>query len=217
LDGMKREYSLLAGPLGSFVFGLSVILLPLLIPGYSQIRQTVSEIGMLGSPMRIPFTIMLCVVALCMLVFGYGLHGAAIRAGHSPVAAYLTACMSVSAAGAGVFAYPAAPHNYFGLSELIAYEAPVALAITWRRDPRAAGVVRFSWIMSVLMWAAIALNLQYLSARSHGGALWAHERSIYGLVQRSLFTVFFSWCGAIGVMLFAARRHTFRPGHAAID
>lgn len=204
---MKPDYSLLAGPLAAVVFTLGVVLMPLRLPGYSQVHQTVSEIGMVGSPMQTPFTLMLCAVAVCMLVFGWGLGNAAIRLGHSPLAGYLTACMAISAAGVGVFAYPAAPHNYFGMSELVGYQAPVALALGWRGDLRAGGVVRFSRIMAVLMWVGILLNLATLD---RGGSLWAFERPFYGLVQRSLFAVFFVWSAAAGVMLFIM--HSRRSG-----
>ena len=196
---MKSGYPLLAGLLATVIFGAGLILLPLWVPGYSQVHQTVSEIGMVGSPMQIPFTIMLCVVALCMLIFGWALRSESIGAGHSPVAGYLTACMAISAAGVGVFAFPSPLHNYFGMSELIGYQAPLALAITWRGDKRATGVVRMSWLMTVLMWITIALNLSVLD---RGGVLWAYERPYYGLVQRALFAVFFLWSMFAGVMLF---------------
>ncbi len=201
---------MLAGPLAALVFGLGLLLLPLRIPGYSQIHQTVSEIGMVGSPMKVPFTLMLCAVALCMLIFGWALGSASIRAGHSPVAGYLTAVMAVSAAGVGVFSYPSPFHNYFGLSELIGYQAPLALAISWRRDSRATELVRLSWLMTILMWITIALNLSVLD---RGGSLWAYERPFYGLVQRSLFAVFFLWSAAVGVGLFLkhSRRSAAHP------
>ena len=207
---MRSTYPLLAGPLAAVIFALGVILLSLRIPGYSSIHQTVSEIGMVGSPMQIPFTVMLCVVALCVLIFGWALGRVSIGAGHSAAAGCLTACMAISAAGAGVYAFPAAPHNYFGLSELIAYQAPLALAITWRNDPREAAVVRLSWIMAVLMWVSIGANLGTLD---RDGSLWAHERPFYGLVQRSLFAVFFLWCAAIGAILFLrhSRKSVSRP------
>lgn len=199
---MKPGYPLLAGPLAAVIFTSGVILLPLGIPGYSQIHQTVSEIGMAGSAMQLPFTVMLCATALCMLLFGWALRDASIGAGHSPLAGYLTACMAISAAGVGVFSFPSPFHNYFGMSELIGYQAPLALAITWRGDKRATGLVRMSWAMSVLMWATILLNLTVLD---RGGALWAYERPFYGMVQRSLFAVFFTWATLGGVMLFLGR------------
>lgn len=199
---MRPGYPLLAGVLAAVIFGLGLVLLPLWIPGYSSIHQTVSEIGMVGSPMRIPFTVMLCVVALCMLSFGWALGSESIGAGHSPAAGWLTACMAVSAAGVGVFSFPSPYHNYFGMSELIGYQAPLALAIAWRTDTRATGVVRMSWLMTALMWVTIALNLSVLD---RGGDLWAHERPFYGLVQRSLFAAFFLWATLAGVMLFRRR------------
>src|SRR5487761_509284 len=185
---MRPGYPLLAGVPAAVIFGLGLVLLPLWIPGYSSIHQTVSEIGMVGSPMRIPFTVMLCVVALCMLSFGWALGSESIGAGHSPAAGWLTACMAVSAAGVGVFSFPSPYHNYFGMSELIGYQAPLALAM--------------SWLMTALMWVAIALNLSVLD---RSGALWAHERPFYGLVQRALFAAFFLWATLAGVMLFRRR------------
>ncbi|MGH8180935.1 MAG: DUF998 domain-containing protein [Steroidobacteraceae bacterium] len=209
---MKPTRTLLAGPVAAVIFAATVLLLPLGIRGYNSVHQTVSEIGMVGSPMRIPFTVLVCIVALCLLVFGLALRSAAIDAGHSSFAGYLTICAAISAAGVGLFAFPAAPHNYFGLSELIGYQAPWVLALNWRRDPSAAGVVRASWLLAVLVWIVIALNLSVLD---RSGALWAHERPIYGLVQRSLFAVFFLWCAVIGAMLSGDRRHKTPAGNAA--
>jgi hypothetical membrane protein len=199
---MSSRYALLAGPVAAVIFGIGIAALPMMIPGYSQVHQTVSEIGMVGSPARIPFTVMLCVVALCVLVFGAAVRGESLAAGHSPLAGYLTACMAISAAGVGIFAYPHPLHNYFGLSELVAYQAPLALAVTWRRDTRALPLVRLSWLLTFLVWAALALNLSVLD---RSGALWAYERPFYGLVQRGLFAVWFVWCAAVGSMLFLKR------------
>jgi hypothetical membrane protein len=199
---MRRNYRLLFGPLAATILFIGVVWLPKMIPGYSQIRQTVSEIGETGTSARIPFAIMLWTVAACILVFASALREESIRAGHSPLVAYLTGCMAVSVAGIGVFAYPHPLHNYFGLSELIGYQAPVVLAVTWRRDPRGRFPANLSWAMFVLMWGAIALNLSTLDRH---GALWTYERPFYGLVQRVLFVVWFGWCAAIGVLLFRNR------------
>jgi hypothetical protein len=169
---MKPGYSLLAGPSAAVIFGLGVGLLPLGIPGYDQVRQTVSEIGMVGSPMEIRFNLMLFAGALCVLVFGWSLGSASVRAGRSPLAGYLVACG----------------------------------AITWRGNLRTTRLVRLSWLLGGLLWICIALNLSVLD---RDGGLWAYERPFYGLVQRSLFAVFFLWCAAAGAMLFAdARRRS---------
>lgn len=199
---MRSRHLLLAGPLAALVFGVGIVALAGMIPSYSQVHQTVSEIGMMGSPARAPFTLVLCFVALCLLAFGAAVRSASLERGHSPWAGYLTACMAISAAGVGMFSYPHPLHNWFGLSELVGYQAPLALAITWRRDPHSASIVRLSWLFTLLMWVTIVLNLSVLDRT---GPLWAYERPIYGLVQRSLFAVFFSWCAAIGLMLFLKR------------
>jgi len=206
---MRPDYRLLLGPTAAGLFGLGVAALPLMIYGYSQIHQTVSEIGEVGSPARVAFSLMLAVVALCILIFAAALRDRSVKAGYSPWAAYLTACMAISAGGIAVFAYPSPLHNYFGLSELVGYQAPLVLAFSWRRDPAAKAVVMVSWVMAVFMWCSIALNLATLD---RGGALWAFEHPFYGLVQRSLFTVWFGWCAIIGVILFRDTRRLESKG-----
>lgn len=196
---MRRNYWALCGPLAAVILALGIIGLPLLVPGYDPVRQTVSEIGEVASPARVPFTALLCIVAALLLLFAVAIRYASIRAGHSPLAAYLTACMAVSAAGVGIFSFPHPLHNVFGMSELVGYQAPLALAIAWRADRRARALVRTSWIMFVLVWVAIALNLSTLDRH---GALWLLERPFYGLVQRALFAVWFVWAAIIGFMLF---------------
>ena len=166
-------------------------------------HQTVSEIGEMDSPARIPFTIMLCSVALCLLIFAAGVGAESKRAGHGRLSAYLIGCMALSAAGVGIFAFPHPLHNVFGESELIGYQAPLAFALSWRRDPNAKRLVAFSWTMFALIWISIALNLVSLDRHS---ALWTEMKPIYGLIQRSLFAAFFCWCAGIGLLLRQHRR-----------
>src|SRR6185312_5605618 len=59
---MKQTRKLLAGPAAAVIFAATILLLPLWIPGYSSVHQTVSEIGMAGSPMQVPFTLLVCIV-----------------------------------------------------------------------------------------------------------------------------------------------------------
>jgi hypothetical membrane protein len=196
---MRRGYRLLFGPLAAAVFAFGIVGLGLVVPGYSQVRQTVSEIGEVGSPARIPFAILLCVIAACVVAFAVGLREVSASAGRSRWAAYVTGLMAVSVAGVGVFAFPHPLHNVFGISELIGYQAPLLLALTWRGDARLRPVVMFSWVMVALVWVAIALNL---SSLDRSGAVWAHVKPVNGLVQRALFAAWFGWCAGVGVMLF---------------
>jgi hypothetical protein len=194
-----KNIKLLFGPLSALVFFAGVAGLGLLVPGNSQIHQTVSEIGEQGSPAQLPFSVMLWCLAACTLVFAWGIWEACGRAEHSRWSAYLVAYMSVAAAALGVFAFPHPLHNWFGLSELIAYQAPGVLAFTWRGDPRARKLVIWSWVFFAALWLAVGLNL---GPMARGSTLWAYERPIYGLVQRSLFLSWSLWCATAGVLLW---------------
>jgi multidrug transporter EmrE-like cation transporter len=168
---VRRNYRLLFGPLAGAILGFGIVGLALMIPGYNHIRQTVSEIGEIGSPARVPFAIMLCCVAASTLVFAWAVRDLSIATHYSPFGAYLIGFMALSAVGVGVFAYPHPLHNFFGLSELIGYQAPLAFALTWRRDPRAKTLIAASWILYVLICVAIAVNLSSLDRQS---LIWAH-------------------------------------------
>src|SRR5258707_3696770 len=194
---MARNYRLLFGPLAGVILAFGIAGLALLIPGYNHVHQTVSEIGEIGSPARVPFAIMLCCVAASILVFASAVHDVSVAAHDSRLAAYLIGFMALPAAGIGVFAYPHPLHNVFGLSELIGYQAPLALALTWRRDPQAKALVTFSWVMFGIILVVIGLNL---SAFDRHGLVWAYAKPVYGLVQRALFAAWFVWCAVVGVL-----------------
>jgi len=197
---VTQNYRLLFGPLAGAILGFGIAGLALLIPGYSHVHQTVSEIGEIGSAARMPFAIMLFCVAACIVVFASAVRDVSLAAHHSPFAAYLIAFMALPAAGIGVFAYPHPLHNVFGLSELIGYQAPLILALTWRRDPRAKTLVVLSWIFFAIIWGAIVLNLT-----SFVQPVWAYVKPIHGLAQRALFAAWFGWCAVVGILLFSAR------------
>ena len=196
---MQRDGRLLFGPLAAVLFAIGIVVLALLVPGYSQVRQTVSEIGEMDSPMRWPFAAMLWIVAGCLIVFALALRRASLDARHNTISAWLTAWMAVAAAALGVFAFPHPLHNPFGESELIAYQAPLAFALAWRNDPRGRGLVAFSWIVYVLLWVSLGLNMGKIIG---GGALWDDIKPFYGLVQRSLFACFFVWVAGTGIALW---------------
>lgn len=200
---MKRSVALLFGPLGAAIFCIGVPLLAAMVPGYSHVHQTVSEIGALDTPLRIPFAVMVGSMAVCMWVFAWGLAGASAKAGRNTIAAWLIACMGISAMGIAVFATPHPLHNDFGLSEIVGYQAPLAFALAWRKAPNAKTFVLISWIFFVLLWISMGLNMSTLSSDS---GLATSVRPIYGLVQRSLFLVWFGWCAVMGVLLWRRER-----------
>jgi hypothetical membrane protein len=131
---MNFETRSLFGVIAAVAFVLGIILLATFVPDYSQVRQTVSEIGEAGSPVQVPFAILLCVTAACVVVFGTAVSNFLRDSGHSQITFFLIIAMAICAAGVGIFAYPHALHNVFGTSELIGYQAPLALWLALRRD-----------------------------------------------------------------------------------
>lgn len=197
--GVARSNSRLwFGLVAAAILLIGVMGLAALVPGYSQVRQTVSEIGEVGSPARIPFAAMLCAVAACLLVFASAVRDLSKARGLPVWAAAFLGFMAIPAAGIGIFAYPHPLHNLFGLLELVGYQAPVVLALTWRRDAGARRIVTFSWIMGLLVWIAIALNLVTFA---RGSAVWDAISPVYGLMQRALFAAWFVWCAGAGLMM----------------
>jgi len=199
---MRRR--LLFGPLAGALFAIGVAGLALMIPGYSHVRQTVSEIGAIGSPARVLFAVMLCAVAVCILVFASAVRDLSLAAHRSRLPAYLIGCMAFSAAGVGLFAHPHPLHNVFAISELIGYQAPLVFALTWRRDPQAKTLVALSWLLYFLILAAIPLNL---SALDRQGVIWSWVEPAYGLAQRTLFAAWFGWCALLGMFLAQPQWH----------
>lgn len=198
----KKDYRLLFGLIAGLILAVGTIVLALMVPGYSHVRQTVSEIGEVGSPARVPFAILLCCVASCILVFAAAVREWSVQAGITSWAAYLIGYMALPAAGTGVFAYPDPIHNLFGISELIGYQAPLFLALTWRRHTQTKTIAFVSWIFYVLICVAIVLNLTSLVRYD---PIWTFVKPVYGLVQRALFAAWFGWCGVIGWLLLRIR------------
>ncbi len=193
-----RHVGLLCGPAAALGMAVGVEVLGRMIPGYDPVRQTVSEIGEIGSPVQVSFSLLLFATAACLLGFAGSVWSASKARAHGRGAAYLIAFMAFAAVGIGLFPFPRPMHNVFGLSELIGYQAPLALALAWRGDVQARPLVRLSWIFLVLIWASIVLNL---SAVFRPEPVWTTLAPVYGLVQRSLFAAWFGWCAGTGLLL----------------
>jgi hypothetical protein len=138
-------------------------------------------------------------------MFASAVRDVSLAAHHSSFAAYLIGFMALPAAGIGVFAYPHPLHNIFGISELIGYQAPLVLALTWRSDPRAKPLVRVSWVLFAVIWGAIALNLT-----SFVPPVWVYVKPVHGLAQRALLAAWFGWCAVVGILLFQRTSHANR-------
>lgn len=200
-NNQARDGNLLLGPFTAACFAIGVTALPYFVPGYDPVRQTVSEIGEIGSPMRWQFAVMLWMAAAGVLAFAAALWKTPRtqkRGVLDVIAVFCTAWMGVAAAALGFFAFPHPLHNLFGISELIAYQAPLFFALAWMREPSARGAVVFSVIMYVLTLVSLGVNL---TAIGRDNIVWQTVQPYYGLVQRSLFACFFAWIAGAGWLL----------------
>jgi hypothetical protein len=195
---MKPNNFLLCGPLLALVLLSGIAILPWFVPGYSQVRQTVSETYEIGSPMQIPFEIMLGIVAGLALLFAIGIYRISAQRGHGALGALFVGIFAITAAGLALNPFPKPLHNVFGLSELVFYQAPLVIALQWQRDP-ARNLVRFSWICFIAQWISLGLNFVIFFRDSH---LWQTLRPTYGLLQRSLFVISCVWSFGAGLLLW---------------
>jgi hypothetical protein len=74
---MKTETRSLFGPMAALVFFFGVFGLSLLLPDYSQVHQDISTIGKMGSPLRVPFSVVFVFYASSLLIFASGIFNAA--------------------------------------------------------------------------------------------------------------------------------------------
>jgi hypothetical membrane protein len=191
------KYRLWFGPFAVLIFLTGTFAVGLITPGYSHVRQTVSELGEVGSPGHVVFSVLLCLVAACLLVFAVGVARSLNELGHSALPAYFVGAMAISCAGVGIFAFPHPLHNIFGMSETVGLQAPLFAALVCRKDARAKPIMVFSTIMYLLVLLAIAINLIPLVRPAN---LWPYMNPFFGIVQRCLFASWFIWC--VGYALF---------------
>jgi hypothetical membrane protein len=197
------NYRLCLGPIAALLLFAGILAIGLMIPGYSHTQQTVSELGEIGSPGQVAFSILLSLVAACLIAFASGVARALRESGCSTLPAYFVGAMAISVAGVGLFAFPHPLHNVFGMSELVGYQAPLAAALVCRTSPNLRQLAKFSIVMYALVLLAIAANMTTLNRH---GDLWTHIRPFYGIVQRFLFAAWFFWCAGFAALLLRIRR-----------
>ena len=194
---MNNRILLLFGIAIPLLFTTAILGLGTLVDGYSHLSETVSEIGQTGSPAELLWKFAGIAVALCFLLFSLGLYRFSRANSLSVLPACLVACFGLMTIGTSAFESPHPIHNVFGLLLTLGYMAPLALALCWRGLDWATPLVRFSWVIWVFILASIALNLSPLFTRD----LFPLE--YYGLVQRSLFLLFYGlWCPVVGLSLY---------------
>lgn len=191
------------GPIAALLLLVGILAIGSMIPGYSHVRQTVSELGEVGSPGRVAFSVLLLLVAACLIAFAGGVAHTLRGAGYATLPAYFVGAMAISAAGVGIFSFPHPLHNVFGMSELVGYQSPLVAALVCRKGLSASKLVTFSIVMYALILVALAANM---ASMDRHGDLWTHIQPFYGIVQRSLFAAWFVWCAGYAVLLMRLGR-----------
>ena len=205
------------GPVAVLLFIVGTFAIGAITPGYSHIRQTVSELGEVGSPGQFAFSALLCLVAVCLVIFASAVARSLSELKCSALPAYFIAAMAFSCAGVGLFSFPHPLHNVFGLSETVGLQAPLVAALVCRSQPRAKRIVVFSVIMYVVVALAFVINLIPLIRPAN---LWPLIRPFFGVIQRSLFASWFIWCAGYALILMHIGRANYalqrtKAGHRA--
>ncbi len=186
---------LLGGPAAALVFGLGVTWLGMIRPGYSAVRQTVSELGPMGERGRTSLAGLNLIVALFAIVFACGLLSVARLSVSTSLPAAFMGLYAILVVGLAAFPSGHPLHNVFGLLQTFPFVgAPLTVALGWRGEGAVAAV---SWVALVLLIAGMALNL----APAFSPRLAKALAPVYGLAQRSLFVAWYGWCAALGVLL----------------
>jgi len=106
---------LLGGPAAALAFGLGVTWLGAARPGYSAVRQTVSELGPQGGKGRGALAALNLIIALAAVVFACGLGAVASEMHWTMTPAYFVGFYAALAAGLAAFPSGHRLHNLFGL------------------------------------------------------------------------------------------------------
>jgi hypothetical membrane protein len=194
-ENLKRR--LWAGPLAAILFVVGTTGLALLDPGYSQLRQTISEIGSLSSPLRIPFATLIFCVGICELVFASAVRQVAAQYHRSQGATYLIALSVVWSFGVAIFAAPDPLHGVFGdVGLVVLISSPIVFALSWRREPKARAVVVGSWILGTIVWAGIVGFTPFVPRP-------VELQPYVGVIQRLFLYSWMGWLALVGVLLRA--------------
>jgi hypothetical membrane protein len=194
---MRTETRLMFGPAAAAIFFVGVVGLALLVPGYNHLQQSISAIGRLGTPTRIPFALVFICYAGSLLIFASGIIRLASGNGAPTLPAYLIGWYALTQLGIAVFATPHPLHNIFGLLSFLGLLAPLALALTWRRiGPR--GLVVTSLVLGTIVLGSLILNLSELLPQS---ALWRMLSPYPGLGQRLLVAAWLAWLITAGLLM----------------
>ena len=170
--------------LGTLVFGFT-------LENYSLASQTLSEIGSMSSPLRLPFQIFKVLIATLILFFSVMVLKYARRNDLSMIPGILLLCFGLSDLGVALFPTPHPMHNVFGLSMTLGYLSPLFFALLWSKAV-SGSFKQVSLVFFFLILTGIFLNLSPAFKPD------LYPLSFYGLVQRFLVFTMFIYIAYLG-------------------
>jgi hypothetical membrane protein len=170
-----------------------------MLPEYSQISQTISELGENNSPFESIFRVITLVDAMLLLVFALGLFFYSAREKLSLFPSVLIGFYGLMELGIGVYPAPHPWHNLFGIYSTPGFFAPLALAITWKTASDLQVLRRLSAAAFAVILVAMLVNL---SPIIHP---YPFIMEYYGVFQRLLFFPFYLWMAILAAMLMLRR------------
>ena len=172
----------------SFIIGS--LLLGSLLPDYSPVAQTVSEIGESGSPLMMSWHLFSVSIGLLMMLFAGGIIWFGKQNRLSILPGIFLLSYGLSQFGIGFYPAPDPAHNVFGLSMTVGYLSPLIFAVSWK-NKLGKQFKNISIISFILIVIGISLNLTPAFAPE------LYPLEYYGIVQRFLLFTFYAYVGYI--------------------
>jgi len=183
---------LYSGWLAAIFFIFGSVILGSLLPDYSMVSQTVSEIGEKGSALYFSWQFFGFLIAALLIAFSIGLLIFARKKNFSRLPGILVLFAGLSELGIAFFPSPHDLHNVFGLSMTLGYFAPLAFFLLWK-DKLGQAFKKISLAAFILIIMGIFLNL------SPAFAPKLYPIEYYGLVQRFLLFTFYLYLGFVSM------------------
>lgn len=202
---MNAQIILPSGWVGAATFIIGSLLLGSLLPDYSAISQTVSEIGQSGSTLYGPWQIFTLSIGGLLILFSVGIYSFASQHKLSVLPGLFILAAGISQFGIGLYPSPHQLHNVFGLSMILGYLSPIAMALSWK-ERLGKSFQRISYLSFILIMIGIFLNLSPAFAQD------LYPLSYYGLVQRFLLYTFYLYIFFVSLIAI-----NFSPENRMVD
>lgn len=195
--------SALCGTAAPVIFGISVLVIGYLTPGYNPVTQVMSELGIPGEPYAAVMNVMAFgLVGILLMGFSYAVHrafrprwqvtlGSAMVAG-AGLSFFAMAffhcdqgCMGTTPAGS--------LHLLFGLVAVVAaLVAALTLSSVMRQETGWGGTWQYSLVTAILVLAILPVFLSL--------------QDLAGLLQRIMVGIIFLWTEVLAIRIFLISR-----------